>query len=677
MPHMIARDAWLLLYVSVCTAAVVPIDTTGVRPGPVTVTATGESVTVAWPDETGSQWRAEFSLDPVRPLITGIGVAGKLVVERARPMYWVETGKRRGGWDAFFDNPTTHPEGTRRFTGVLKLTSAKARTLGDRVELLFDGLTMGPFRGGVAYTFFPGSRLIQQEAVASTGEPDTAYFYDAGIRMANDRDRKPGWDMDSQVVFYDTSGKLRTEAPELHRKAVATRYRAIAARLERGSVAVFPTPHQYYFARDITTNLAHTWHSSYRGDIFLGVRQISDDNTPFYPWMNAPPGTSQRMTLFLLPSGGDAGATLDQTLRYTNSDRYPKLDGYKTFAPHWHFAYTMQALKNGFDWTPPFKTVLKAMGVNAAAIMDFHGDGHPADTTDLRLEELAAFFKACRSQSDSEFLLLPSEEANVHLGGHWSLFFPKPVNWFMKRGPNEEPRGSHPAYGPYYRIGNEAELLQMVRAEGGYMYQTHPRTKGSTGFPDKIRETEHFKDRRYLGAGWKAMPSDLSTGRAGLRSLKLLDDMNNWGLKKRIFGEVDVFQLDSTHELYAHMNINYVKLASQPAWDDYGKYLEGLARGEYFTTTGEILLPSVSIAASPSGGIVARADVRWTYPLKFAEIVWGDGTNTHTEVIPLESTREFGTRTFDWNVEAPGWRWARVAVWDVAANGAFVNPTWR
>ena len=58
----------------------------------------------------------------------------------------------------------------------------------------------------------------------------------------------------------------------------------------------------------------------------------------------------------------------------------------------------------------------------------------------------------------------------------------------------------------------------MVRREGGYMYQTHPRTKGSTGFPDQIRETEHFRDARYLGAGWKAMPSDLSSPRLGERA---------------------------------------------------------------------------------------------------------------------------------------------------------------
>jgi hypothetical protein len=118
-------------------------------------------------------------------------------------------------------------------------------------------------------------------------------------------------------------------------------------------------------------------------------------------------------------------------------------------------------------------------------------------------------------------------------------------------------------------------------------------------------------------------------------------------------------------------------MASQPSWDGYGAYLEALSRGDYFTTTGEILLPSVSIASAPSGGIAARVEARWTFPLKFAEIVWGDGDATRAAIIPLEEMREFGTRTFEWKVEAPRWKWARVAVWDVAGNGAFVNPAWK
>ena len=173
------------------------------------------------------------------------------------------------------------------------------------------------------------------------------------------------------------------------------------------------------------------------------------------------------------------------------------------------------------------------------------------------------------------------------------------------------------------------------------------------------------------------MPSDLSSPRLGERSLTLLDDMNNLGMRKRIFGEVDVFQFDDTHELYAHMNINYVRADRLPDFDDWGEMLEPLAKGEFFTTTGEVLLPEVDLSSSTAGRIEARVQAQWTFPLHFAEIVWGDGQTIHRETIPLGDTRAFGHKTFDWSARADGWTWARVAVWDVAGNGAFVNPVWR
>src|SRR5262245_36346054 len=428
-------------------ADVVTLDLSGVRPGPITLEKTSDAAIIRWPDENSRQWRAEFSLDPEKPLLTVISVDGRPVVERAWPVYWCETGKRRGGWDEFFDRPITHPEGTRRFTGNFRLRSAKARTVGDRLEIYFDGLNLGIFQGGIAFTFFPGSRLIQQEAVATTAAPDTAYFYDAGLRLSAASDRLAGWNMQSEVAYFDNGGQLRTERPEFERTPVKARYRVIALRTARGTIAVFPPPHQYFFARDTTQNLGYLWHSSYRGEASIGIRQLPDDNLPFYPWMNAPPQTIQRMSIFYLVSDKEPAAVLEQSLRYTNRDRFPDLPGYKKLATHWHFAYTVQAMAKGFDWTPPFKTVLKDMGVDAVMTMDFHGDGHPEDLTDVRIKELDAYYRSARAQSNRDFLIIPAEEANVHLGGHWALVFPRPVYWLMKRPADKPFRSEDPSYG--------------------------------------------------------------------------------------------------------------------------------------------------------------------------------------------------------------------------------------
>jgi hypothetical protein len=429
-------------------------------------------------------------------------------------------------------------------------------------------------------------------------------------------------------------------------------------------------------ARDYTTNMGYVWYTSWRGTVSLGIRQLPDDNAPYYPWMNAPPGTEQQMRMFLSLDDRDARPVLEDVLRYTHQDHFPKLPGYITFAPHWHVAYTVQAEEKGLDWEPPFKRAMKAIGIDAALIFDFHGDGHPNEVTDVRVKELFDFYRACRAQSDQNFLLLPGEEANTFLGGHWGLVFPKPTYWYMHRKPGEAFRSVDAKYGTVYRVNDAKEVWDMVQTEHGLVYQTHPRTKGSTGYPDKIIDTEYFRDPRYLGVGWKAMPSDLSSPRLGERAFKTLDDVNNLGFKKRLLGEVDVFQLDTTHELYGHMNINYVRLPALPAFDHYGDLLDAIAKGDYFTSTGEIVLPAVDWKFDGES-IAAHVSASYTFPLKMAEIVWGDGSRTERQIFPLDTTREFGTANFDWSLRAPKWKWARLAIWDVAGNGAFTNPIWR
>lgn len=650
-----------LFALAVVARAAVPVDLSGYRPGPVRVEQRGDDLVVSWADEASRPWRAVFSLDPAAPLIRELGP-----LRSAVPLYAVTTGKRRVSWDAFFDHPGRRPEEIQSGTGELRLAGARVTSIGNRVEVLFDGLRLGLFSGGVAYTFFPGSRLVQQEAVVRTAEPDVAYFYDAGIRTAGA----------ASLTYYDTSGRLQNAKPAPGYATLAVRYRTLAAGLGAGSLAVFPAPHQYFFARDVTNNLGYLWRRATPEALELGIRQWADDGTRFYPWMNAPPGAEQRMSLFLLPSGGAAEGALADVLRYTNQDRFPKLEGYQTLATHWHFAYTMTALREGFDRVPSFKPVLKNMGVNVAMIMDFHGDGHPADTGEVRLRELDGFFRACREQSDAEFLILPSEEANVHLGGHWALFFPKPVHWYMRRPEGRPFVASDPKRGNVYSTGDWRDMLELIRRENGLMWHTHPRTKGSTGYPDLVRHTEYFLDPRYIGAGWKQMPSDLSSPRQGERALKLLDDMNNWGLPKRLLGEVDVFKIDETHELYAHMNVNYLRLARLPSFDDWSPVAEALRQGDYFVTTGEVLVPEHTIEAAGASTRV-KARVRWTFPLRLAEVVWGDGTYTKRHTIPLHETAQFGEASYDWTVPAGDWTWMRLAVWDVAANGAFTMPVRR
>src|SRR5690349_6059585 len=102
-----------LLIPLLSSAAVIPSDVSSVRTGPVSVAVSGDTLTVRWPDEASRSWKAEFSLDSEKPLITQIALDDKAVIRNARPQYWASTGKRRGraGFDEFFDFPGNDPNG--------------------------------------------------------------------------------------------------------------------------------------------------------------------------------------------------------------------------------------------------------------------------------------------------------------------------------------------------------------------------------------------------------------------------------------------------------------------------------------------------------------------------------------------------------------------------------------
>lgn len=382
------------------------------------------------------------------------------------------------------------------------------------------------------------------------------------------------------------------------------------------------------------------------------------------------------MSLFLFVSADPAPAALQQVLAYTHADRFPHVEGFITFAPHWHLAYTVQEMHQGADWIPPFKPMMEAAGIDAAMIMDFHLDGHPNDLGEVRLRELAEYYKACRRQSDDHFLLIPSEEANVYLGGHWRLVFPKPVFWMQDRKPGEAYKTVDPRYGSVYHVASPEDAWSMVKAEGGWVYQTHPHTKGSTGYPDKILSAAYLSDPHYLGTGWKSMPSDLSLIQLGDRAFKAIDDLNNLGLHKHMLGEIDVFQLSKTDELYGLLNLNYLRLPKLPDFDHYDEVFQSVHRGDGFISTGEIVLKGFVLQPQGTDRVKAVARVNSTFPLRAAEIVWGDGKTTHRDLIDLSDSTDFADRSYSWSTLAPAWTWARLEVWDVAGDGAFTQPVW-
>lgn len=205
----------------------------------------------------------------------------------------------------------------------------------------------------------------------------------------------------------------------------------------------------------------------------------------------------------------------------------------------------------------------------------------------------------------------------------------------------------------------------------GLAWTAHPRTKGSTGYPDAYKKDSFFLSEHWLGGAWKALPADLSQPRLGRRALDLMDDMNNWGLDKRVLAEADLFTIDRANEMYGHMNVNYLRMDELPAFDKgWGAVLDTLRRGRFFSTTGEVLIPDFTVAADQAK---VAFTLEWTFPLNFAELVSGDGEKVYRQRIDLSSNGSFGVKTFTVSADLSGRKWVRLEVWDVAANGAFTQ----
>ena len=653
-------------------------------------------LTLDWTGENHTSLRLVLNLGDAEKIIADLSQAAspdsprRVVLKDAAPAYWAYIGRRHGSWeDSYFDNPSTRPHEISTHTSKLVIASCRVESDGNRLRVSVPGLWMGYFYGSLVFTLYAGSNLVKQEAVLSTEEPQIAYYYDASLTGCSTRElNNLVWlDADDHFQHHRLLSDIDLEGPHLkvHR-------RMLVAEGPGGSLAVFPPPHQYFFARDETINYGNLWYRLYRinkpgrGDFFsMGIRQTPySEEANKAPLVNAPPGTEQHMAMFWYIGGGGARETFDRVSAYTHNDTFVPLPGRKTFTSHYHLAATVEWAGNGRpSATPEFVTVFKQLGINIAHLMDYHTDGHASDTGETRLAELKDYFDFTRQFSGNDFLLIPGEELWRYFGGHWGILLPKPVYYFLSRNPDQPFEEHAGPDGRAYRVGSPEEMLRMIHQEGGLAWQTHPRTKGSAGFPDTNKDTFFFRDPSFLGGGFKGMPSDYSTPRLGERALNLLDDMNNWGYRKLLVGEVDVFKINHTHELYGHMNINYVKLDRTPAYGDWSALVAALRNGDNFITTGEILIRDFTLNGVAAGGraeirsdnqITAQADLDWTFPLNFCEVVWGDGAKTYRQMVPVHDSGQFGHRRFTVTAQAPGAKWARFAVWDTAADGALTEP---
>jgi hypothetical protein len=675
-------------------AAPVQCDLTQYRPQPgLEARVEGDSLAVQWVGERGQQLRASFVIAENVPKIRELAVRRgdgnwQTLGQNLTPEFGVTTGIRRTGhglpesnrWDVFWDVPLNRTNDVRRYTASFHADKCAVKTDGARLEVSFPGVSMGVFSGRLQFTVYRGANLLRLETVAKTEEPSVAYKYEAGLSGFST-------DLTARVHWRDALSQPQTAntAAAENGKQVILRARNRLAMAEGvgGSVAVFPPPHQFFFARELEVNLGYVWYRKESDKAFsLGVRHAEKEEGYNPAWINgvfalynAPAGTWQRMAAYFHLSPDDARACRESVMAYTRGDHYKPLPGYQAMVTHFHVAFTKELMDSGsLDTEPPWIPLMKNLGINIAHIFDFHGDGHPKDTGQVRQTELEHYFNACRRHSTRDFLILPGEEANAYLGGHYNILFPKPVYWHLVRTNGQPLVEEHPKYGKVYHTGKAADVFELMQRENALVWQTHPRTKGSTFYPDLIRDTDYLRSDQWLGTAFKALPVDLSQQRLGeVRCFGTLDDMNNWGRPKYMVGEVDTYKKFPDYDLYGDFNVNYVKLDRTPAFDDWSAINRALRQGEFFVTTGEVLIPKWSVEGNGNSREVV-ADVEWTFPLEFTEVVWGDGETVGRKIISTTNEAPFGSRRFRIPFDSAGKKWVRFAVWDSAGNGAFTQP---
>lgn len=510
--------------------------------------ANGSLLTINWPVGHGEHGRLLLDLEKDKPLFKSIEVSShntfRRISQNLDPAFILTVGKRdlvsQNGWNIFFDKVPDKPH--QSYHVDFDKQRASVTTRGIQTVIRISKMESASFTGALEITCYNGSPLFNVAAVMSTNIDSTAILYDAGLVS-----KTPDW---SNISWSDTKNEFQNVSsnPGDTSKNVEVKYRTIIGETDGGSLAVFPAPHQYFYPLDEAFNLKFVWYgNNYRKMIpeyGLGIRQDLYGDKRYVPWFNAPPHTNQRLNFFCLLSADKANAALEEVKKFTHSDRYVSLPGYKTMSSHFHNEFIMSVVLAGkpVPEKPNFVEVFKNTGVDIVHLGEFHYTAHPKGPDEQRLKELKTLFEQCRRFSNKDFLLLPGEEPNEFFGGHWMELFPKPVYWIMSRKPNVPFVTNDPAFGKVYRISDKSEMLKLLEIEKGLAWTAHARTKGSTGFPDKYKEESFYKSDRFMGAAWKAIPADLSTPTLSRRVFDLMDDMNNWGLKKHVIAEADLFQ---------------------------------------------------------------------------------------------------------------------------------------
>ena len=219
------------------------------------------------------------------------------------------------------------------------------------------------------------------------------------------------------------------------------------------------------------------------------------------------------------------------------------------------------------------------MNVNVVHLAEFHGDGHPQDPGPVRLPELRGDVRRVPAALRRFGSLVPPRR-----GGQRPRSAPR-------RGPRAGPlalplpparllddeacrrvsrsREDDPKYGTVYHVGDPDDMLRLLEDRARPGLDGAPADQGVELDPRRLprRALLPVRPLARRAPGRRCPPTCRSPGWA--RACSTCSTTWPTGApKKYVPGEVDVFKIDHTHELYGHMNVNYLQLDRAPRFDD-------------------------------------------------------------------------------------------------------------
>ena len=397
----------------------------------------------------------------------------------------------------------------------------------------FPGRDAGVFAGRLQYDVFKGSNLIRQVLIAKTEQPSVAFKYDGGLKGLP---IQPA----SRVVWRDLADRWqdhRFGGPINQDPAtVWSSNRLIAAelagRVDRGvpAAAQFLLGARIRIRSSATTGIARTATRRSRSASGRPRRKRTRNSSTTSRCTARGPAPGSRCRCSSTSARSPAQAAVEAALTFTHGDRFKPLPGYQVMGSitiTW--AWCRGCSESGsLDNRLNDVESAKAVGINIYGIIDGAAVRPAARHT---WQAQAEYYDAARRQSDKNFLVMPNME-NHRRRSRWphDLMISKPMFWLTeaRAGPAARRTASQVRKG--LPPGQSGGPVEMTRLENALIFMPHPRSKGSTGFPDAVKDTRTSSTRPIEGSGIAGAWASTAPRRgcASIRCLGLFDEMNNW-----------------------------------------------------------------------------------------------------------------------------------------------------